>query len=119
MFRSVSRIHLLKTREKLVEFFKPVEKNSTFKLNNLFRPTWSKRAHIITNMFLNEIHILHNTIIISFIFFTSIWSIPTKVMHICKKTTLLHSPEFFSLYRRHMELSQKIYASSYYMIVAT
>ena len=42
-----------------------------------------------------------------------------KVMHIGKKTTLLHSPEFFSLYRRHMELSQKIYASSYYMIVAT
>ena len=41
-----------------------------------------------------------------------IWSIPTKVMHIGKKTTLLHSPEFFSLYRRHMELSQKIYASS-------
>ena len=39
-------------------------------------------------------------------------SIPTKVMHIGKKTTLLHSPEFFSLYRRHMELSQKIYASS-------
>ena len=48
-----------------------------------------------------------------------IWSIPTKLMHIGKKTTLLHSPEFFSLYRRHMELSQKIYASSYYMIVAT
>ena len=24
-----------------------------------------------------------------------IWSIPTKVMHIGKKTTLLHSPEFF------------------------
>ena len=41
-----------------------------------------------------------------------IWSIPTKVMHIGKKTTLLHSPELFSLYRRHMELSQKIYASS-------
>ena len=41
-----------------------------------------------------------------------IWSIPTKVMHIGKKTTLLRSPEFFSLYRRHMELSQKIYASS-------
>ena len=41
-----------------------------------------------------------------------IWSIPTKVMHIGKKTTLLHSPEFFSLYRRHMELSKKIYASS-------
>ena len=40
-------------------------------------------------------------------------------MHIGKKTALLHSPEFFSLYRRHMELSQKIYASSYYMIVAT
>ena len=40
-------------------------------------------------------------------------------MHIGKKTTLLHSPEFFSLYRRHMELSQKIYASSYYTIVAT
>ena len=50
---------------------------------------------------------------------TDIWSIPTKVMHIGKKTTLLHSPEFFSLCRRHMELSQKIYASSYYMIVAT
>ena len=29
-----------------------------------------------------------------------------------QKNTLLHSPEFFSLYRRHMELSQKIYASS-------
>ena len=41
-----------------------------------------------------------------------IWSIPTKVMHIGKKTTLLHSPEFFSLYRRHMVLSQKKYASS-------
>ena len=40
-------------------------------------------------------------------------------MQIGKKTTLLHSPEFFGLYRRHKELSQKIYASSYYMIVAT
>ena len=41
-----------------------------------------------------------------------IWSIPTKVMHIGKKTTLLHSPEFFSLYHRHMELLQKKNASS-------
>ena len=51
--------------------------------------------------------------------YTNIWSIPTKVMHIGKKTTLLHSPELFSLYRIHIELSQKIYAISYYMIVAT
>ena len=29
-----------------------------------------------------------------------------------KKTPLLHRPEFFSLYDRHMELSQKIYESS-------
>ena len=50
---------------------------------------------------------------------TYIWSIPTNVMHIGRKTTLLHSHEFFSLYRRHMELSQKIYASSLYVIVAT
>ena len=42
-----------------------------------------------------------------------------KVMHIGKKTTLSHSPEFFSLYRRQVELSQKIYASSLYVIVAT
>ena len=46
-----------------------------------------------------------------------IWSIPTKVMHIGKKTTLLHSPEFSSLYNRHMELSQKIYASSYMIVI--
>ena len=58
-------------------------------------------------------------IILYMCYHRNIWSIPTKVMHIGKKTTLLHSPEFFSLYRRHMELSQKIYASSYYMIVAT
>ena len=36
-----------------------------------------------------------------------------------KKTTLLHSPEFFSLYRRQVELSQKIYANSLYVIAAT
>ena len=46
------------------------------------------------------------------VFFIFIWSIPTKAMHIGKKSTLLHSPEFFGLYHRHMELSQKIYASS-------
>ena len=40
-------------------------------------------------------------------------------MHIGKKTTLSHSPEFFSLYRRQVELSQKIYASSLYVIGAT
>ena len=39
--------------------------------------------------------------------------------YIGKKTTLFYSPELFSLYRRKEELSQKIYASSYYMIVAT
>ena len=54
-----------------------------------------------------------------YIYILCIWSIPTKVMHIAKKTTLLHSPEFFSLYRRQVELSQKIYASSLYVIVAT
>ena len=37
-------------------------------------------------------------------------------MHIGKKTTLLHSPESFSLYRRQVELSQKIYASFLYML---
>ena len=42
-----------------------------------------------------------------------IWSIPTKVMHIGKKTNLLHSRKFISLYRR-----QKIYEISLYIIVA-
>ena len=36
-----------------------------------------------------------------------------------QKKTFLHSPEFFSLYRRQVELSQKIYANSLYVIVAT
>ena len=40
-------------------------------------------------------------------------------MYTGKKTTLLHSPESFSLYRRQVELSQKIYASSLYVIVVT
>ena len=40
-------------------------------------------------------------------------------MHIGKKTTLSHSPEFFSLYRRQVELSQKIYASFLYVIGET
>ena len=31
----------------------------------------------------------------------------------------LHSPESISLYRRQVELSQKMYASSLYVIVAT
>ena len=35
------------------------------------------------------------------------------------KTTLLHSPEFSSLSCRQVELSQKIYASSLYVIVST
>ena len=48
-----------------------------------------------------------------------IWSIPTKVIHIGQQTTLLHRPESFSLYRRQVEFSQKIYASSLYVIVAT
>ena len=34
-----------------------------------------------------------------------------------QKTTLLHNREFFSLYRRQVEQSQKKYASSLYIIV--
>ena len=42
-----------------------------------------------------------------------IYIIKSFAKHVYRqKTTLLHSPEFLSLYRRHMELSQKIYASS-------
>ena len=41
-----------------------------------------------------------------------IWSIPTKVMHIGQKNTLVYNPKFFDLYRRQVELSQKLYAIS-------